>query len=219
MTLARTWSVGLAGVQGAMVEVEVDMAPGCPAWCSSGCPTPSCGSRSTGSGRRWSTPAREFPQRRITIGLSPASMPKQGSGFDLALAAAVLAAAGAVPGGAVDRPGAARRARPGRLGAGRSAACCRPCWPRPGRGTGRSSCRPANADEAALVDGIEVLPAAHAGRSWSTTSPARAPLTRHVRGAAARRRCRRCPTWATWSGRPPGGGRWRWPRPAGTTCS
>ena len=28
-----------------------------------------------------------FPQRRITIGLSPAAMPKQGSGFDLALAA------------------------------------------------------------------------------------------------------------------------------------
>jgi hypothetical protein len=30
MALARTWSVGLAGVQGAMVEVEVDLAPGVP---------------------------------------------------------------------------------------------------------------------------------------------------------------------------------------------
>ena len=30
MTLARTWSVGLAGVHGAMVEVEVDMANGVP---------------------------------------------------------------------------------------------------------------------------------------------------------------------------------------------
>ena len=44
-----------------------------------------------------------FPQRRITIGLSPAAMPKQGSGFDLALAAAVLAASGTVPAGSVDR--------------------------------------------------------------------------------------------------------------------
>ena len=60
----------------------------CRRWCSSGCRTRWCASRSTGSARRWSTPARSFPQRRITIGLSPASMPKQGSGFDLALAVA-----------------------------------------------------------------------------------------------------------------------------------
>ena len=30
MTLARTWSVGLVGVQGAMVEIEVDIAQGLP---------------------------------------------------------------------------------------------------------------------------------------------------------------------------------------------
>ena len=32
MTLARTWSVGLAGVHGAVVEVEVDMSAGVPGW-------------------------------------------------------------------------------------------------------------------------------------------------------------------------------------------
>jgi magnesium chelatase family protein len=39
----------------------------------------------------------QWPQTRITVGLSPASLPKSGSGYDLALAAAILAAAGAVP--------------------------------------------------------------------------------------------------------------------------
>ena len=72
-----------------------------------------------------------FPQRRITIGLSPAAMPKQGSGFDLALAA----------GGAGGRRRGARRTSVDRLvllgelgldGSVRaSAACCRPCSPRP----------------------------------------------------------------------------------------
>jgi magnesium chelatase family protein len=36
----------------------------------------------------------QWPQRRITVGLSPASLPKRGSGFDLAIAIALLAAAG-----------------------------------------------------------------------------------------------------------------------------
>src|SRR4029453_10206295 len=41
--------------------------------------------------------------RRITINLSPASLPKRGSSFDLAIAAAVLAAQSAVPAGVFDR--------------------------------------------------------------------------------------------------------------------
>ena len=36
----------------------------------------------------------QWPQRRITVGLSPASLPKRGSGFDLPIACALLAAAG-----------------------------------------------------------------------------------------------------------------------------
>jgi magnesium chelatase family protein len=38
-----------------------------------------------------------WPSRRITVGLSPASLPKRGSGFDLGIAMAILAAAGSVP--------------------------------------------------------------------------------------------------------------------------
>src|SRR5207302_2577635 len=36
----------------------------------------------------------EFPQRRVTVNLAPAEVPKEGTGFDLAIALAVLKAAG-----------------------------------------------------------------------------------------------------------------------------
>ena len=44
-----------------------------------------------------------WPARRITVGLSPASVRKAGAGFDLAIATAVLAAAGIVPAAAASR--------------------------------------------------------------------------------------------------------------------
>jgi magnesium chelatase family protein len=85
MTLARTWSVGLAGVHGAMVDVEVDLSAGVPGVVLVGLPdavvrqsVDRVRAAVANAGGRW-------PLRRITIGLSPAAMPKQGSGFDLAL--------------------------------------------------------------------------------------------------------------------------------------
>ena len=85
MTLARTWSVGLAGVHGAMVDVEVDLSAGVPGVVLVGLPdavvrqsVDRVRAAVVNAGGKW-------PLRRITIGLSPASMPKQGSGFDLAL--------------------------------------------------------------------------------------------------------------------------------------
>ena len=89
MTLARTWSVGLAGVHGAMVDVEVDLSAGVPGVVLVGLPdavvrqsVDRVRAAVVNAGGKW-------PLRRITIGLSPASMPKQGSGFDLALETAM----------------------------------------------------------------------------------------------------------------------------------
>jgi magnesium chelatase family protein len=97
MALARTWSVGLIGLEGRVVEVEADLALGLPGLSVIGLPdTALAESRDrvraaiVNSGEQW-------PQRRITLALSPATLPKRGSGFDLALAAGVLAANGAVP--------------------------------------------------------------------------------------------------------------------------
>ncbi|WP_245160555.1 magnesium chelatase domain-containing protein [Blastococcus sp. CT_GayMR20] len=85
MTLARTWSVGLAGVQGAMVEIEVDMAQGLPGVVLVGLPDAVVRQSVDRVKAAVANTGGTFPQRRITIGLSPASMPKQGSGFDLAV--------------------------------------------------------------------------------------------------------------------------------------
>lgn len=103
MALARAWAVALAGVQGTVVEVEADLAPGLPGLTIIGLPdTALSESRDRvraavlNSGEAW-------PQRRITLGLSPATLPKHGSGFDLSMAVAILAAANAVPPRALDQ--------------------------------------------------------------------------------------------------------------------
>lgn len=97
MPLARTRSVSLLGVSGHLVEVEADIGSTVPAIVLVGLPDTALSEARdrvraaiTNSGEQW-------PQRRITVGLSPASLPKRGSGFDLAIAVAVLAASGAVP--------------------------------------------------------------------------------------------------------------------------
>jgi magnesium chelatase family protein len=156
VTLARTWSVGLVGVRGAMVEVEVDMANGLPGVALVGLPDAVVRQSVDRVRAAVANAGASFPQRRITIGLSPASMPKQGSGFDLALAAAVLAAAGVVPAAAVDR-----LVLLGELGLDGSVRGIRGVLPAvlaAARAGHRQVVVPmANADEAALVEGSEVL--------------------------------------------------------------
>ncbi|MGI8537165.1 MAG: YifB family Mg chelatase-like AAA ATPase [Mycobacteriales bacterium] len=101
MALARAYAVGLVGLDGQLVEVEADLARGLPGLTVIGLPDAALGEARdrvraavVNSGQAW-------PQRRITLALSPASLPKRGSGFDLALAAAVLAADGVVPAAAL----------------------------------------------------------------------------------------------------------------------
>ncbi|MEV0809778.1 YifB family Mg chelatase-like AAA ATPase [Micromonospora sp. NPDC050200] len=97
MSYAKVFSVGLVGVTGHLVEVEADLAPGLPAVVISGLPDTALHEARdrvraaiVNSGQRW-------PNRRITLNLLPATMPKYGSAFDLAIAAAVLGGSGELP--------------------------------------------------------------------------------------------------------------------------
>jgi magnesium chelatase family protein len=121
-----------------------------------------------------------WPMRRITIGLSPASMPKQGSGFDLALAAALLAAAGTLPADAADG-----LVLLGELGLDGSVRPVRGILPAvlAAAGAGhRTVVVPAgNADEAALVAGVEVLAVGTLADLVAHLS-GRTRLTPHARG-------------------------------------
>jgi magnesium chelatase family protein len=180
VTLARTWSVGLAGVHGAMVEVEVDMANGVPHVALVGLPDAVVRQSVDRVRAAVANAGASFPQRRITIGLSPASMPKQGSGFDLALAAAVLAASGTVPQESVDR-----LVLLGELGLDGSVRAIRGVLPAVlaavRAGHAQVVVPAANADEAALVDGAEVLAASTLGEVLGHLA-GRERLTAHVRG-------------------------------------
>jgi magnesium chelatase family protein len=158
MALARTWSVGLAGVRGALVEVEVDLAPGVPTVVLVGLPDAVVRQSVDRVRAAVVNSGHEFPLRRVTIGLSPAAMPKQGSGFDLAVAVAVLAGAEVVPRSAVDD-----LVLLGELGLDGSLRAVRGVLPAvlaAAQAGHRQVVVPAeNADEAALVEGIGVLAA------------------------------------------------------------
>lgn len=103
MALARTRAVALVGVQGHLVDVEADVGQGVPAYALVGLPDTSL-SESRDRVRAAVLNSRQpWPSsRRITVNLSPASLPKRGSGFDLAIACAVLAAQAVVPVGVFD---------------------------------------------------------------------------------------------------------------------
>jgi magnesium chelatase family protein len=94
--------MALVGVQGHPVEIEADIENGMVALLLVGLPDTALReardrirSAIVNSGETW-------PSRRITVGLSPASLPKRGSGFDFGIAMAILAAAGSVPAAGLD---------------------------------------------------------------------------------------------------------------------
>jgi len=102
MTLARTWSVALAGLDGSLVEVEADLAPGLPALTVVGLPDAALSEARDRVRAAVVNTGEAWPLRRITVNLSPATLRKVGSVFDVAIAAALLCAAGVVPGGRLE---------------------------------------------------------------------------------------------------------------------
>ncbi|MGW2707959.1 YifB family Mg chelatase-like AAA ATPase [Streptomyces sp. NPDC001356] len=93
MAFARTCSVALVGVEGVVVEVQADLEPGVAAFTLVGLPDKSLTESRDRVRAAVVNSGGEWPQKKLTVGLSPASVPKAGSGFDLAVACAVLGAA------------------------------------------------------------------------------------------------------------------------------
>lgn len=97
MAIGGALSVGLIGLKAFTVTMQAFISPGLPYFSIIGLPDTSLSearervkSACQASGFTW-------PQTRVTVNLSPASMPKRGSSYDLAIAAAVLSAAGTIP--------------------------------------------------------------------------------------------------------------------------
>ncbi|HEX4660035.1 MAG TPA: ATP-binding protein, partial [Streptosporangiaceae bacterium] len=97
MSLARTHSIALVGVEGHPVEIEADIENGLVGLLLVGLPDTALREARDRIRSAIVNSKEKWPNRRITVGLSPASLPKRGSSFDLGIAVAILAAAGAIP--------------------------------------------------------------------------------------------------------------------------
>ncbi|WP_163849062.1 YifB family Mg chelatase-like AAA ATPase [Pseudooceanicola aestuarii] len=93
----RTYSVAFHGVEAAPVQVQCAITPGMPAFSVVGLPDKAVSEARDRVRAALTTLRIALPSSRITINLSPADMPKEGSHFDLPLALALLAAIDILP--------------------------------------------------------------------------------------------------------------------------
>jgi len=156
MALARALAVGLVGLDGHVVEVEADISAGLPAFVLVGLPDASLHEAKDRVRAATANSGFPLPARRITVNLSPATLPKSGSAFDLAVAVATLTAAGVLPAAASDGV-----VHLGELGLDGSVRAVRGVLPAV-LAAARAGCErvvvpAATAEEAALVPGVRVL--------------------------------------------------------------
>lgn len=97
MALARTRAVALLGVDGQMVDVEAAITNGVPGLHLVGLPDTALSEARDRVRAAIYNSGESWPNRRVTVSLFPASLPKAGSGFDLAISIAVLGANEALP--------------------------------------------------------------------------------------------------------------------------
>jgi magnesium chelatase family protein len=94
MPLAKTHAISLLGLNATLIEVEADISSQLPAFILVGLPDASLSEATARVRAAVVNSGLAWPARRVTVNLSPASVPKQGSAFDLAIAMAVLRASG-----------------------------------------------------------------------------------------------------------------------------
>jgi magnesium chelatase family protein len=159
--IART--LALIGVEAEPVHVEVDIGGGLPSFTIVGLPDAAVRESRERVRSALRNCGFDDPQRRVTVNLAPADLRKAGPGFDLAIAAALLAATGQLPKPVVDQYAMAGelaldgaiRPVPGALAMAERARA----W-----GLRGIAVAPGDAKQAALVDGLEVMPVDHLAR-------------------------------------------------------
>ena len=156
--LAKVLSAAVVGIDAILVDVEVDIAQGLPQFATVGLPDGAVKESKDRVKAALKNSGYEFPPRRITANLAPADLKKEGSAFDLPISIGILAATGAITGerlgqfillGELSLDGSLKPVR-GALPvavAARQAGLCGVILPKE------------NADEAAVVAGVQVLPA------------------------------------------------------------
>ena len=159
MELAVVYSRGRSGIEAPLITVEVHVANGLPALNIVGLPEAAVKESKDRVRSAILNSRFEFPMQRITVNLAPADLPKEGGRFDLAIALGILAASGQIPSTNLNQYecvgelslGGDLRAISGVLPVAIQA-----------RNNQRKLIIPKeNTAEAALVKGIEIIPAVH----------------------------------------------------------
>src|SRR5439155_5718877 len=100
--LAKVCSVAVNGLEAYPVQVEVDLAGGLPLFTVVGLPDATVRESRDRVRSALRNSGFSFPQRRVTVNLAPADLPKEGAGFELPIAVGILAAEGLIPAEALD---------------------------------------------------------------------------------------------------------------------
>ncbi len=177
MGLAVLYSRSLAGMDAALVTVEVHLANGLPNFTIVGLPEAEVKESKDRVRAALQNCQFEFPSRRITVNLAPADLPKESGRFDLPIALGILAASGQIPSTRLaEYEYAGELALTGELRAIRGALA----MTFRAANSGRAFILPAmNAPEAALVEDAVVYPARSLLQVAAHLS-GRELLTRHI---------------------------------------
>ena len=95
--LAKVDSCAIIGLDGEIVEVEVDISQGLPAFAIVGLPDTAVQEAKERVRSAIRNSGHNFPNQRITVNLAPADLRKEGPSYDLPIAVGILIASGQVP--------------------------------------------------------------------------------------------------------------------------
>lgn len=101
--VARSYTVAFEGVEARLVEVQCALSPGLPGFSIVGLPDKAVSEARERVRAAIAAMSIALPSKRITVNLSPADLPKEGSHFDLPIALALLAALDIIPKHEVER--------------------------------------------------------------------------------------------------------------------
>jgi len=90
-------TVAFEGIEARAVDVQVQVAPGLPAFTIVGLPDKAVSEARERVRAALIASGLALPARRITVNLAPADLPKEGSHYDLPIALGLMAAIGAIP--------------------------------------------------------------------------------------------------------------------------
>ena len=160
MKIGSAISVGLVGMKAYTIRVQAFISSGLPYFSIIGLPDASLGEARERVRSAAMAAGFDWPQTRVTVNLSPASVPKRGSSHDLAIAAAVLESAGVIKEAAMEDT-----LLLGELNLDGSVSPVRGLLPillhARAQGIRKAVVPAANMDEAALVPDVEASPVAH----------------------------------------------------------